>query len=300
MLISPKRHTMTFTRIIILSVSVYLLAGCSPDPIDNPPSDPVNLRDTTILNMAYGSNPSQKLDLGLPASRTGSTSLVIVVHGGGWATGDKAELTWLLNGLKQRGFAVANINYRLTLNTTDNYKMQLDDIDSAVQFSLRQSSVYTFNSQKIYIAGHSAGGHLSLCFAYTRNTDGKVKSAVSLAGPTDLYGLAYYNNVVYNSVLTPFLGMPLFPINATSEQRYKSCSPVNQAATSSPPTLFFHGELDPVVAPDQSSSMYSKLGSLGVDRKLISYPLTFHDWWTNGTLTTNTLDEMKTWFNSHP
>ena len=142
-------------NILILSgLLIAALTGCQPDnTITPPPPPPGPLTDTTIQNISYGSNASQKLDLGLPAGRTSTTPLVVVVHGGGWSTGDKAELTWLLNGLKQRGFAAANINYRLTLNQPDNYKMQLDDMDSAVQYTLRLSSTYTFNGQKINLSG---------------------------------------------------------------------------------------------------------------------------------------------------
>jgi acetyl esterase/lipase len=186
------------------TILILLFTSCQPDPVDSPP-DPVTLRDTTIKDISYGVNNSQKFDLGLPANRTSSTPLVVVVHGGGWATGDKNELTWLLNGLKQKGFAVANINYRLTLNQVDNYKMQVDDVDSAVQFTLRLASTHTFNGQKLYITGHSAGGHLALSYAYTRNADGKVKAAGSLAGPTDLFSMAYYKFNIYNPILQPYL-----------------------------------------------------------------------------------------------
>ncbi len=287
------------TNLFLIVFVTILLFSCTPDPV-NPPLPPGALKDTTILNISYGSNNSHKLDLGLPAGRTNATSLVVVVHGGGWAAGDKSELTWLLNGLKQRGFAVANINYRLTLNTPDNYKMQLDDLDSAVQFTLRQAALYTFNGQKSYIVGHSAGGHLSLAYAYTRNTNGKIKAAGSLAGPTDLFAMAYYNFNIYNPILQPFLGVPLFPSNPAATQRYKDCSPQYQATAASAPTIFFHGDLDIVVFMDQSAGMYNKLGTLGVDKKMIAYPLTFHDWWTDGIKTANTMDELKTWFNGHP
>lgn len=288
-----RLHSFLFT-----AITLSLLVGCKPEQV-TPPIDPIVIKDTTIVNLSYGANSSQKLDLGLPANRTTATSLVVVVHGGGWSTGDKAELSWLLNGLKQRGFAVANINYRLSLNTADNYKMQLDDVDSAVQFTLRLASVYTFNNQKLYIVGHSAGGHLALSYAYTRNASGKIKAAGSLAGPTDLFNLSYYNFTIYNSILEPFLGVPLFPATAASEQRYKNCSPYYQATSTTTATIFFHGELDPIVNPEQSINMAAKLATLGVDKKLITYPLTFHDWWTDGTKTTNTMDELKNWFNGH-
>ena len=39
--------------------------------------------------------------------------------------------------------------------------------------------------------------------------------------------------------------------------------------------------------------MFAKLGTLGVDKKMITYPFTFHDWWTDGTKTANTMDELK-------
>lgn len=285
---------------LISTILLYTFSSCEPPPVDPPPGGPVILRDTTIANIAYGPDASQKLDLGLPANRTSNTPLVVVVHGGGWATGDKGELNWLLNGLKQIGFAVANINYRLTLTSPDNYKMQVDDLDSAVQFTLRLAALHTFNGQKLYITGHSAGGHLALCYAYTRNTSGKVKAAGSLAGPTDLFAMSYYNFNIYNPILNPYLGMPLIPVTPVSEQRYKNCSPQYQATASSPATIFFHGELDIIVNPDQSSGLYAKLGTLNVDRRLISYPLTFHDWWADGVKVTNTLDELKTWFNNHP
>ena len=290
-----------FKKYLLLSVVIVSLFGCEPDPISPPPPPPPGpLRDTTIQNISYGASSSQKLDLGLPAGRTITTPLVIVVHGGGWSTGDKAELTWLLNGLKQRGFAVANINYRLTLNTPDNYKMQVDDVDSAVQFTLRQASIHTFNGQKLYIVGHSAGAHLSLAYTYTRNANWKIKAVGSMAGPTDLFAMSYYNFNVYNPILNPFLGVPLFPLTAASEQRYKSCSPQYQATTASAPTIFFHGDLDFVVTPDQSSNLFTKLGTLNVDKKIINYPFTFHDWWTDAAKTINTMDELKTWFNGHP
>ncbi|MGB3007841.1 MAG: alpha/beta hydrolase [Chitinophagaceae bacterium] len=292
---------MKFNLVLLFSIIINSLNGCQPEPVNPPsPPGPVVLKDTTIKDISYGINSSQKLDLGLPANRTTSTPLIVVVHGGGWATGDKNELTWLLNGLKQRGFAVANINYRLTLNTPDNYKMQLDDLDSAVQFTMRQAAAYTFNGQKLYIVGHSAGGHLSLCYAYTRNSAGRVKAAGSLAGPTDLFAMSYYNFNIYNPILEPFLGVPLFPSSPAATQRYKDCSPQYQATASVPPTIFFHGDLDIVVNPDQSSGMNAKLGILGVNRKLVTYPLTFHDWWTDGTKTANTMDELKSWFNVHP
>ena len=285
-------------RVLFLCWILIGFYSCTPD---NPPPNPsFPLVDTTLNNLSYGNDAAQKFNLGLPANRNSQTPLVVVVHGGGWVTGDKTELQFLLTGLKQRGYAVANVNYRLTTNNPDNYKMQLDDLDSAIQYCFRQASYYTFSNQKVYLVGHSAGGHLSLAMSYSRNTSGKIKAVASLAGPTDLFGLAYYNNVVYGTVLTTYLGVSLLPVTPATEQRYKSCSPQYQATATSPATIFFHGGLDPIVNPDQSNFLYARLGTLGVDRRLVSYPLTFHDWWTDNTKVNNTLDELKSWYQAHP
>jgi len=285
-------------RVLFLCWILIGFYSCTPD---NPPPNPsFPLVDTTLNNLSYGNDAAQKFNLGLPANRNSQTPLVVVVHGGGWVTGDKTELQFLLTGLKQRGYAVANVNYRLTTNNPDNYKMQLDDLDSAIQYCFRQASYYTFSNQKVYLVGHSAGGHLSLAMSYSRNTSGKIKAVASLAGPTDLFGLAFYNNVVYGTVLTTYLGVSLLPVTPATEQRYKSCSPQYQATATSPATIFFHGELDPIVNPDQSNFLYARLGTLGVDRRLVSYPLTFHDWWTDNTKVNNTLNELKSWYQAHP
>ena len=289
---------MQLKRLLLFVSIITLLSSCQPEEV--PPKSTGPLTDTTITNISYGTDASQKIDLGLPADRTTSTPLVVVVHGGGWSTGDKSELSWMINGFKQRGFAVANINYRLTLNTSDNYKMQLDDINSAVEFVLGKATEYSFNGQKLYIVGHSAGAHLSLSYAYTRNANGKVKAVGSMAGPTNLFSMSYYNAVIYDPILKPFLGISLFPLTTASEQRYKACSPLFQASSTVPPSIFFHGDLDPVVNPDQSTSMVNTLGTLGVDKKIVHYPLTFHDWWSDANKANNTLDELKDWFTGHP
>lgn len=292
-----RNFVLSALSLFILSILSCQTDNSLPPP---PPPPPGPLKDTTIQNIEYGTHSHQKLDLGLPAGRTTATPLIIVIHGGGWSQGDKNELTWLLNGMKLRGFAVANINYRLTLNQPDNFKMQLDDVDSAIQFTSRLAGTHSFNNQKIYLIGHSAGGHLSLSYAYTRNVPGKVKAAGAMAAPLDLFAMGYYNPIVFNSILQPYLGTSLYPITPASEQRYKNCSPQYLATPASPPTILFHGEADFFITPDNSTNLAVKLTALGVSKKLITYPFTFHDWWADGAKTANTMDELKTWFNLHP
>ena len=75
------------------------------------PADAVTHRD-----LAYATvSPSQTLDLSLPATTDSrDVPLIVVIHGGGFYSGDKQELTPAARALVDAGFAVATLNYRLT------------------------------------------------------------------------------------------------------------------------------------------------------------------------------------------
>ena len=88
-----------------------------------------------------------------------------------------------------------------------------------------------------------------------------------MAGPTDLFAMSYYNFNIYNPILQPFLGVPLFPSSPAATQRYKDCSPQYQATATATPTIFFHGELDPVVYIDQSTVCLLNLVHWGLIKK---------------------------------
>ncbi len=85
-----------FLPVLFLS---FLLVSCQKDT-DNP--NPVT-EAVTQLNVAYGTDPQQKMDIYLPAGRTtATTKVMIMIHGGGWTQGDKSEFTTYVDTLKKR------------------------------------------------------------------------------------------------------------------------------------------------------------------------------------------------------
>jgi len=279
---------------ILLSLATVL--SCTKESTVNGPPTTDNVADTIYKNLVYGYKDKQNFDLYLPAHRSDTTPVIILIHGGGWHEGDKNDLAFFAQIFQGLGFAVANINYRLSPQSDDNFKMQLDDIESIVNLLLKNSGKYIFSKDRFYITGHSAGAHLSLSFAYTRNSTKIIKAAAGMATPTNLYYMAYYNPVLFESLLTPYLGVPL---SSTTEARYKTASPYFQATATSVPTILFQGDLDVIISKDQANMMKSKLDELGVENKLIIYPFIFHDWWSNFDLVKNTVAETITWFNVH-
>lgn len=282
-------------RFITYLIVLSFLFSCNKDTT-LVPTHSFPLADTIIQNISYGNNNAYKMDLGLPGNRTAATKIVVVIHGGAWSSGDKSDLNFVTLGLKARGFAVANINYRLSPQSDDNYSMQLDDIDSVISFLNQKAAYYMFNPNQMYITGHSAGAHLSLSYAYTRNSTGKIKAAAGMASPTNLFNAAYYNTVIDGPLITPYLGAPL---NSSSEQRYKDCSPYFHVNKNTVPTILFQGDWDVIVQKEQATNLGYLLTQNGIPNKVIIYPFVFHDWWTNGDLVKNTLDETAAWFNKY-
>ena len=114
----------------------------------------------THSDLAYASvSETQKLDLYIPEG-TGPFPVVIMVHGGGFMFGDKADGMGLtgVDQLLAAGYAVASINYRLSGEAQ--YPAQIFDAKAAVRFLRENPETYNLNSEKFGAWGASAGGNL--------------------------------------------------------------------------------------------------------------------------------------------
>src|SRR5665213_457718 len=77
-------------------------------------SAPPTAAPRVLTDVAYGTDPAQKMDLYLPSGFTGLRPGVILIHGGGWQAGDKNFYTGMGHALADWGFVAFSVNYRLT------------------------------------------------------------------------------------------------------------------------------------------------------------------------------------------
>ena len=96
-----------------------------------------------------------KLDIYYPEG-TKDCPVVVWFHGGGLEAGNKE----IPNKLKQKGYVVVGVNYRLLPKVT--IRETLDDSAEAVAWVFRHISEYGGDPKKIVVTGHSAGGYISM------------------------------------------------------------------------------------------------------------------------------------------
>ncbi|HMK17041.1 MAG TPA: alpha/beta hydrolase [Chitinophagaceae bacterium] len=252
--------------LILFSLVFY---SCKKD------DSPVQDMSVTMLNVSYGTNSQQKIDVYLPATRsTTDTKVMIMIHGGAWNSGDKTDFNEYVDSLKKREptYAIFNINYRLA-NISDLFPAQELDIKAAVEFIYNKRQEYKI-SDKFVLVGASAGAHLALLQGYKYSTPVKPKAIIDFFGPTDLIDM--YNNPP-NALVQPLL-VAVTGVTPTANTLYTQSSPVNFISSQSPSTMILHGGTDIVVAPSQSVLLNTRLQTAGVIHQYFFYPTEGHGW----------------------
>ena len=235
----------------------------------------------TISNVSYGTDAAQKMDVYLPANRTvAGTKVMIMIHGGGWTGGDKADFAPFTDTMKRRlpDYAIFNINYRLSTGTANLFPTQENDVKAALQFIYSKASEYLV-SDKYVLIGASAGAHLSMLQGYKYTLPVKPKAIVSFFGPSDLTDM-YNNPTGGNPLISLILVQAIGKTPLQDPALYISSSPVSFINSTSPPTILLHGGADPLVSPSQSVAVKNKLTTAGVVNQYILYPGKGHgdDW----------------------
>jgi acetyl esterase/lipase len=236
-----------------------------------------------MLDVAYGSDPLQKMDVYLPANRSATnTKVIVMIHGGAWSLGDKSDFNSFVDSLQQRlpEYAIVNINYRLANFGSNNFPTQENDTKASIEYLYSKRSEY-FISDKFVLVGASAGAHLALLQAYKYSSPVKIKAVVDFFGPTDMIDL--YNNpgTVPQASIEAIVGAT----PTSNPDLYESSSPLHFVTNQSCPTIILQGGNDPLVNPvSQSGALKDKLDLFDVAHQYVLYPGKGHgDDWDNAT-----------------
>ncbi|MFF3740839.1 alpha/beta hydrolase [Streptomyces sp. NPDC002566] len=128
---------------------------------------------------SYGDHPDQVIDFYAPregSAPTDTVPLIVVLHGGAWrAPYDRRHITPFAAYLAERGFAVANVEYRrgqeqgpaqepTPAPIAGRWPHTFDDVAAALDAlpALAREAIPQADPRRTVLTGHSAGGHLAL------------------------------------------------------------------------------------------------------------------------------------------
>jgi acetyl esterase/lipase len=279
--------------LLVLFISLEIFSCSEDDFTTNNTEVTTSLEFRQELNVSYGSDSDQVFDIYLPENRTLETKVMILVHGGGWTSGDKSSMDDFKDIMLQDlpNIAIVNINYRLADPDNQPYPMQIDDITTIVNVLKTNQNDYVI-SNDIGFLGTSAGAHLSMLWSYAFDTDDNVQMVASIVGPTNFTDPAYTENE--DPVLQEIINV--FGINA-STANLEELSPYHQATPTAPPTILFYGGEDPLIPTSQGVDMEAKLSELGVTHQFTLYPNAGHGW--VGPELLDTWSKLKTFTETH-
>ncbi len=244
---------------------------------DNDNNEEQSLQAETFLNVSYGSHAQEKYDLYLPANRsTEKTKVIVLVHGGGWIEGDKADMDFLIPYIKLRhpNHAIVNINYVLANANTPAFPNQFLDLDAVIN-KLTDEKDELHILPQFGLIGASAGAHISLMYDYAYDPDDQVKIVGDIVGPTDFTDPFFSENPNFPAYLSALVDENAYPIGAD----YAAIlSPALQVSNASSPTLLFYGNTDPLVPLSNATTLNSALNIAQIDHTLNVYEGGHGDW----------------------
>jgi len=270
--VSPARGRAAALAVLLGAFAFALAAwvgrpGPAPGPASAPRDPPADVAFRRDIEYGRVGDEPLLLDLSMPKDASGELPAVVVIHGGGWRTGDRRDhddLTWRL---AQQGFVAATVGYRLC--PAHIFPAQVQDVQCAVRFLRAHAADYHVDPARIGAVGFSAGAHLALMLGVLDAGDGaeatggspgedaKVQAVVSFFGPTDLELPA---TDATRPLLADFLGGPL------DERRdaYHRASPLSYLDGGDAPMLLLQGTDDPLVPPIHATRMADAMQAAGV------------------------------------
>ncbi|WP_229215131.1 alpha/beta hydrolase [Dyadobacter bucti] len=137
--------------LVMLCAFLLTLSGCSFKRISRSKDIVYQLADQKI--------PEQKLNIFAPKKHAQDKNVLIFIHGGNWNSGRKSQYNLIGRHWAKKDIVTVIIDY--PLSPAANYETMAEASAQAVKWVKENISKYGGNPERIFVSGHSAGGHLA-------------------------------------------------------------------------------------------------------------------------------------------
>lgn len=223
------------------------------------------LRRTFRYHPEYGN--ATTLDVYLPRAAVGKRGLklptVVLVHGGAWTMGSRADRAPQANQLARQGFVAVAVNYRLA--TEARWPAQRLDVSRAVTFLRKNASFFNIDRSRMALLGSSAGGQIAAAVATHGKGRERYQGLVVLSGLLNPMTITrqvpdYAGGVIPDKLI----GCEL----TTCPDRYLAAVPAASLGRSDVPSLLFHSQDEEPFGPEQAQEFVRASRSVGLISRL--------------------------------
>lgn len=253
-------------RVIFLLLVLPAGAGCSGFGLLD--AMVASRNDKAVLNLPYGSQPRQKLDVYQPRSAPKPAGVVIFIYGGAWRNGDKANYRFVAEALTAKGFVVVLPDYRLY--PAVRFPAFVQDAAQSVRWVRDNITGFGGDPDHIYLMGHSAGAHIAALLTLDAHylqavglDRGIIRATAALSGPYDFMPW-HQDREIFN----------MAPSDKAPDPRIE---PVNFVDGKQPPMLLLHGRRDAVVGVDEADRLFDRIAQIGGEARYTVYTRGGHE-----------------------
>lgn len=199
---------------------------------------------------------------------------VVIVHGGGWRSGDKSQLRGYGILLGRAGYVCIAPEYRLVGESP--WPAQIQDVKAAIRWARASAGELGIDPDRIAIEGNSAGAHLALVAGGTPNLPefegegGHAGVSTAVAAVAAIYPPTIFVDPTTERSKGALPLLALIDDGGDAESA-RLASPVHHITPEFPPTLLVHGTSDTTVPVSASVRMYEELVAAGVPADLHLY-----------------------------